>query len=111
MLRQRSSLVALMLECAYVTTSRVLFVGTREAALIGLQQITVTIGTAVWVAPINGRTSRMQRNGLGRTAVVPERAEFRVGIVHVTPTREIASRVAAQVVAFRCYGRPRIAVA
>jgi hypothetical protein len=55
---------------AHVAAAR-LFVGSRLAALNGLQQVTLAIGAAARVARINRRATREQRYSLCGTAVVP----------------------------------------
>jgi hypothetical protein len=56
---------------AHVAAARVLLVGTRFAALIRLQQMTLAIGAATRIARVSRRTAREQRDSLCRSAVVP----------------------------------------
>jgi hypothetical protein len=98
--RQLSALlVALTFVGSHVAAASVLLVGTRPAALIGLQQMTIAIGAATRVARINRRASREQSLGLGRAAIVLQGSELGVGVVQITAVVEIARAVAAQVVA------------
>src|SRR5438445_3922338 len=91
-------LIALTFIRAHVAAASVLRVGTREAALIRLQQVTEAVGAATRVSGINGRTTREQRNSWRWPAVVPQRAEYGVYIVQVTGAIEVAAVIAAQVV-------------
>jgi hypothetical protein len=59
-------LVLLALVRAHVAAAIVLLVGTRPAALIGLQQMTMAISTATGIARINRWASREQSLDLGR---------------------------------------------
>jgi hypothetical protein len=52
--RQGSSLIALAFVCSHVAAALVLLVGTRQAALIGFQQVTFLVGAATRVAGIDG---------------------------------------------------------
>jgi hypothetical protein len=98
--RQLSALlVALTFIRAHIAAASVLFVRTRLAALIGLQQISLAIRAATGISGINRRASREQRDSLCRSAVVCQLSELGVGVVQVTCAIEIAGVVAAQVVA------------
>src|SRR5579864_1439140 len=92
-------LVRLAFVRSHVAAASVLCVGTRLAALIRLQQMTVTIGAAARVARINCRASREQSLSLCRPAVVLQRPELGIGIVQVASIVEVAAAIAAQVVA------------
>ena len=94
-----SKLVALTFIRSHVAAARVLRIGTRLTALIGIQQITLAVGAATRVACINRRASREESHGLGRSAVVLHGPELGVGIVQVATAVKIAGAIAAQVVA------------
>src|ERR1700674_4130935 len=99
-----SRLVLLTFIRSHVTTTRVLMVRTRLAALIGFQQMTVTSSAASRVARINRRASRENSHRLGIAAVVVQGAEHRVGVIQVAGIAEVACVIAAQVVAIREHG-------
>ena len=64
-------LVGLPFESPHVAAASVLSVGTRQAALIGLQQMAMRVGATTWVTSINRRTPREQRDSLRRPPVTP----------------------------------------
>ena len=78
--------------------------------LIGLEQISMTVGAATRVSGINGRTTREQRNSWRWPAVVSQRAEHGVGVVPVAAVAESAGAIAAQVIAMRRDGAATICV-
>ena len=92
-------LIALTFIRPHVAAARVLPIGTRLPALVGLQHMTLFVGAATRVAGINGRAAREQRDSLRRPAIVPQGAELGVGVVQIARTVEIACVIAAQVVA------------
>jgi len=53
----RQLLVALTFIRSDVATADVFLVWTWHTALIGFQQLTLAVGAATWVAPINRRAS------------------------------------------------------
>ena len=65
-----SSSILLTFVRPHVAPASVLFVGARVAALIGLQQIAISIRATIRIASINRRTAREQRYRLGGAAVV-----------------------------------------
>ena|SRR5215467_3814014 len=65
--------------------------------------MTLAVGTAARVASVNRRTASKQSFCLCRPAIVLQRAEFGVDVVHIAGSIEIAGSVAAQVVAFRAH--------
>ena len=69
--------------------------------MIGLQQMTLSVGAAIRVARVNCRTSLEQRDGLCGAAVVAQFSELGDGVIEIAGAIEIASSVAAQVVAHR----------
>ena len=91
-------LVALTFIRSHVATARILWIGAWHTTLIRLQQMTVAVGTATRVASINRWAAREQRDGLCRATVVPQRAEPRVDVVHITGSVEAAGIIAAEVV-------------
>jgi hypothetical protein len=93
------TLVLLALISSHIATARVLFVGTKHAALIGLQQMTVLVGAAIRVTRINRRAAREQSHRIGESAVVLQGAQLGVGIDQVAGAVETTAIVAAQVVA------------
>ena len=93
-----------------VAAACVLWVIARFAALIGLEQISMTVGAATRVSGINGRTTREQRNSWRWPAVVSQRAEHGVGVVPVAAVAESAGAIAAQVIAMRRDGAATICV-
>ena len=90
-----TGLVALSLKCSSVATTRVLLVGTRLAALIGPQQMTLAVGATTRVSRINRWTPRVQCHRLGESAVVLQGAKLGVDVVEVARTVETATVVAA----------------
>ena len=99
----RFELVRLSLVRSHVAAASVLIIGTRLAALVGLQQMALTIRAAARVACINRRASRKQSHRLCRSAVVLQRSELGVGVVPIAAVREVAGTVAAHVVALRSH--------
>jgi hypothetical protein len=83
-------LVAWALICPHVAAGLILPIGTRHAALVGLQQNSVIIGTAAGISRIDRPAASEQRNRLGRTAVVPQRAESGVDVVPDLPPENSA---------------------
>ena len=98
MLPSAFQLVALKFIRSHVATGFVLPVGTGHTTLIRLQQMTLAVSTATQVACINCWAAREQRDGLCRATVVPQRAEPRVDVVHITGSVEAAGIIAAEVV-------------
>lgn len=94
-------LIGLTFICSHVATANVLLVGTRLTTLIGLQKNPVAIGAAIRITRINGWTSREQRDRLCRSAIIPQRAEFGVGVVQIARAVKITGAVAAHIVAIR----------
>ena len=88
-------LVALAFKRTDVAAASVLWVMARFAALIGLEQISMTVGAATRVSGIN--VTREQRNSWRWPAVVSQRAEHGVGVVPVAAVAESAG-------AHRCSG-------
>ena len=91
-----------------VAAASVLWVMARFAALIGLEQISMTVGAATRVSGIN--VTREQRNSWRWPAVVSQRAEHGVGVVPVAAVAESAGAIAAQVIAMRRDGAATICV-
>ena len=92
----------------HVAAARVLYVGTRCAALIGLEQISMTVGAATRVSGINGRTACEQRNSWCWPAVIPQRAQHGIGVVPIATIVQSAGAIAAQVIAVRSDGTATI---
>src|SRR5208337_4114207 len=82
LLAHRLVLIDLPLISTHVAAVGVLLVGTRLAALISLEQMTVAIGTSARVTRIDREASAKQRHRLCRSAVVLQRAELGIGVVH-----------------------------
>ena len=74
---------------------------TRKAALIGRQQMTLTIGAAIRVARVNRWASQQFHYGLCRATVIAQLAKLGLGVVQIARTIEVTGFVAAQVVALR----------
>ena len=90
--------IALTFIRPHVAAGLVFPVGTRQTALVGLQQIAVVVRAPTRVACINGRAIR-QCHGHGRSAIIPQRAELRIGVVEITGLVKAAGVIAAQVIA------------
>ena len=97
-------LIALLFKRSHVAAFLILYilrVGTRITTLVGFQQMALAISAATRVAGINRRASREQRDGLRRSAVVPQSAKLRVNVVPIAVVGEGACSIAAHVVAIR----------
>ena|SRR5579871_596098 len=101
-------LVALPLKCSSVASTFVLPVGTWLAALIRLQQMTLAIRAAARISRINRRTPRKQSHRIRGSTITLQWAKLGIDIVEVACTVEIATAVAAQVVASRGDDAPTI---
>src|SRR5947209_5864133 len=86
-------LIALTFIRTHVAAASVLRVGTRLAALIGLQQMAKAVGAATRVARIDRWATGEQSLGLCWPAIVLQRAEQRVRVFQVARVVEVARTV------------------
>ena len=59
---------------SHVAAAGVLLVWTRNATLVGLQQVALTVRASARITRINRRAAGKQSHGLCRSAIVPQRA-------------------------------------
>lgn len=90
---RRINLLLLTFIRTYVAAALILLVGAGLTPLIGLQQVTITVGPAVRVAGINSRAAGEQRDRLSRTAVVAQRPQLAIGVVQIAGIGEVLLRL------------------
>src|SRR5215469_4611836 len=86
----------LLLKSPHIAATPVLSVGTRQTALISLQQMTESIGAAARVAGVNCRAAGEQRNRLRWAPIVPQGPKPWIGIVDVAGAIQVTGTVAAK---------------